>query len=353
MNKLNKKQKAVIWIAAAAALLSGILFAARQIVAASTKSSTTYTVKTETYENNIDIAGTVSAAHEQTLQALSDGTVIAVFVKKGDKLRKGDLIIQLDDTTEQYNLDKLDYDMASTRVTGSAKEYELMKKQRIALLQKISDRKVVATFDGVIADLDVKVGDSLEAKDSVGTLVDVTYLTAEVEIAETDVSKLAVSQEVEFTFPAYDGTVKGYVTGWPAIGTVTTRGATVVDAELRIDDYPKTILPNFSFTGEIKIAPDQQYLVVERYAIGYDEGKAFVESAKSGKRTYVSVRPYSGDYVRIMDGLSGGEVLKAQSVPKTSGKNKRMGPGGMPDGEMPPGGGNGGGSAGGPPPGGM
>lgn len=346
---MKKGIKIIIVSSSAAACIAIVLITARKIIAANKLSSTTYTVKSETYENNIDIAGTVSAAQEQTLQALGDGTVVGVYVKKGDKVKKGDLIIQLDDTTQQYNLDKLDYDMATAKVTGSTKEYELMKKQRIALLQNISDRKVVATFDGVIADLDVKPGASLEAKDSVGTLVDISYLTAEVEIAETDVSKLAVKQSVEFTFPACSETVTGYVTGWPAIGEVTTRGATVVNAELRIDNYPETILPNYSFTGKIKISPDQQYLVVEKYAVGYDEGKPFVQIAKTGEKKSVSVKPYTGDYVCITDGLSGGEVLKAQSSAAASGRNKR-GPGGMPGGNI---GGDHGGGAGGPPPGGM
>ena len=305
------------------------LFAARKIVAAKNQNTTTYTVRKELYKNEISIAGTVSAAKEQKLQALSAGTVVGVYVKKGDTLKKGDLIMQLDDTTEQYNLEKLDYDIATTRISGSQREYELMQKQRISLLQKISDRKVVATFNGVIADLNVAVGDSLEAKDKVGTLVDTNYLIAEVEIAETDVKKLKINQPVEFTFPAYDGTVIGYVTGWPAIGTITSRGATVVNAELRIDDYPESILPNFSFTGKIKIADDEELVIVERYAIGREGGNAFVELAKTGERIVVHARQYSGEYMQITEGLSGGEVLKEQSVPQYSGPRGRGGQPGM------------------------
>src|SRR5574344_1295308 len=116
-----------------------------------------------------------------------------------------------------------------------------------------SDKSYIATFDGVIADLDADPGDYLEAKDSIGTLVDTSYLKAEVEIAETDVIKLKAGQKVEFTFPAYDGTIEGYLVSYPAIGEVTTRGATVVKAVVRIDNAPSKILPNYSFTGKIQI----------------------------------------------------------------------------------------------------
>lgn len=216
-------------------IISGLTLA-RKRIARNSLDSTSYLVRKEISENCIEIAGTVSAAEEQKLQALSDGTVTGVFAKAGDKVKKGQILIQLDDTTQQYNLAKHDYDMQIAKANGSEKEYKLMQTQRLSLVQKISDRKIVATFDGIIADFDVSVNDSLEAKDTVGTIVNVDYLTADVEIPETDVAKLAVGQKVEFSFPAYtDKSVYGYVVSWPAIGEVTSRGATIVKAKVRID----------------------------------------------------------------------------------------------------------------------
>ena len=335
------------------AVLAGGLILIKSLISSKNTENVTYTINKEVYENVIEISGTVAAAQEQTLQALSDGTVLAVYVQAGDKVKKGDVILQLDDTTEQYNLAKHDYDMATTRISGSERELKLMETQRLSLVQKIADRQVVATFDGVIADLDVAVGDSLEAKDTVGTLVNVDYLTAEVEIAEADVQKLQIGQKVSFTFSALSNeTIEGYVTGWPAIGEVTSRGATVVNAKVRIDDYPEGILPNFSFTGKIELSPTEENLVVSRYAIAYDsDGQAYVQLAKTGETKNVSVQRYGSDYVKILEGLNGGEILKQLTKPKSSGWNKNQGGPGMPGGA--PAGGNGGfgGGAGSPPPG--
>lgn len=344
--KKKKIVKIIIIVIAVLAIIFFTLIGLRKIINSKTRDNTTYTVNKETYENVIEISGTIAAAQEQTLQALSDGTVLEVNVEAGDSVKKGDTIIQLDDTEQVYNLAKHDYSMATTRISGSEKELALMETQRLSLVQKIADRKVVATFDGVIADLDVAVGDSLEAKDEVGTLVNVDYLTAEVEIAETDVSKLKVGQKVIFSFPAYTKSdVEGYVVGWPAIGEVTSRGATVVDAKLRIDDYPEEILPNFSFTGKIEISPTEENLVVERYAVAYENGNAYVVLAKTGEKKSVKVVPYGTDYVKITEGLEGGEVLKQLTTPKKSGSNRNRGGGGQ--GNR---GGNGGGGPGGMPP---
>ena len=228
------------------------------------------------------------------------GKILNVKAKAGDSVKKGDVILQLDNTTELYNLAKHDYDMATTKISGSSRELQLKETQRLSLVQKVEDRKVTATFDGIIADLDVAVGDSLEAKDSVGTLVNIDYLVAEVEVAETDVSKLQKGQEVDLQFSAYPDVIKGYVESWPAIGEITSRGATIVKVKIRIDQYPSAILPNFSFTGKIQIEAPVDNLIVERNAIGYENKKAFVVLAKNEEKKDVKVIPYGKEYVKIL-----------------------------------------------------
>lgn len=328
-HKLTKKQKIVLGVVIGIlALFLVIRISKKAVDSKSSSGDETYQVRTETYENAIEIAGTVSAAKEQTLESLNDGTVVAVYKAEGDRVKAGDLIVQLDDTEQQYNLANLDYEISVARQNQTAGKLKLMETQRKSLVQKVSDRKIVAGFDGIIADLDVDPGDYLEAKDSIGTLVDTSYLTADVEVAETDVAKLVPGQKVVFTFPAYDGEVEGYLVSYPAIGEVTSRGATVVNAKVRIDNVPEGILPNFSFTGKIQITEPETKLVVERYAIGRENGEAFAEIiGRDGKTTkvVVKVQPYGIDYVNILEGLSGGEILKAQSSASKSGRMRISG----------------------------
>ena len=320
---MKKKLKIILICVAALAVIGAGLVVLKTVLSTKGTEKVLYTANVETYENIIEISGTVAAAQEQTLQARSAGTVTAVYVKAGDKVKKGDVIIQLDDSEQLYNLEKQEYNMATKRLTASERERKLLETERNALLQKVEDRKVIATFDGIIADLDVAVGDSLEAKDTVGTLVNTDYLTAEVEVTETDVSKLVVGQKVTFTFPALSKkTVEGYVTGWPAIGEVTSRGATVVMVKLRIDDYPAEILPNFSFTGKIEISPTEEYVVVSRYAIGYENKEPYVVLAKGEQKISVKIQPYGMEYVKVLEGLKGGEVLIQQTTSKMSGFNR-------------------------------
>lgn len=322
---MKKNKKIIILTVFSIILIFLIVFFSRKIFSSVRKTENFYTVTKEIFENVIEISGTVEAAQEQILQALSNGTVIQVYVEEGDYVKKGDVIIQLDDTTEQYNLAKQDYNIAAAKITGSEREIKLMESERLSLLQKVSDRKVVATFDGLIAQLDISVGDSLEAKDSVGTLVNVDYLLAEVEIPETDVGKLKIGQKVEFTFSAYkDKIIYGTVTGWPQIGEITSRGATVVKAKIKIEDYPPEILPNYSFTGKIQISEPEEFLLVSRNAVGFEERKTYVVSKNSSEKRFVKIQPYGSGFVKILEGdVKEGEILKELTPQKTSGAMKQ------------------------------
>lgn len=315
-NKTRKIIKIIIITVVIIALgVTGVLVA-RRFVSGGEAEEITYRVRQETYENVIEISGNISAANSQSLQAAGSGTVQAVYVKEGDRVKKGQVILELDATEQEYNLASLDYDIAQKKISGSKRELELLQTKRAMLVSKLEDRKVVAYFDGIIAKLSVAPGDYLDAKDTVGTLIDRTYMTASVEIVETDVAKLKPGQTVQFTFPAYENNVVyGYVVSYPAVGTISNRGATVVNAEVRIDDPPDAILPNYSFTGKIEISAAVTVNIVERQAIGYSNGNAYVEVVNndgSTARRDVSVESYGTQYVNILSGVRPGETLKSQ-----------------------------------------
>ena len=284
-----------------------------------TPQNVTYTVHSETVENIIEIAGTISAAQEQKLQAAGDGTVTGVYVAAGDTVKKGDILIRIDDTTQQYELEQQDYQIEQKRISGAQRDVEMLLKQRKVLEQKLEDRIIKANFDGIVAYLNVAEGDYLVAKDEVGTMIDRTYLKALVEVAETDSSKIKPGQKVMFSFPAYeDHKMEGYLVSSYAIATVTSRGASVVKAEVRIDNPPEQILPNYSFIGEIEISPPETILLVERQAIGYGEdGSPFAEKIfpdGTTERVPVTVTAYGNAFVKIISGLQDKDVLKQQST---------------------------------------
>ena len=115
MNKQKSKKKIIIIAIIVVVLIVGIIVA-KNMASSDTTDQTTFTVKKETFENTIEISGNISAASEQTLQAAGDGTIQKVYVKEGDYVKRGQILIQLDAMEQEYNLAKLDYDIEQTKI---------------------------------------------------------------------------------------------------------------------------------------------------------------------------------------------------------------------------------------------
>jgi multidrug efflux pump subunit AcrA (membrane-fusion protein) len=278
-----------------------------------------YTVQEEWFRNVIEIAGNIEAARQQNIQAAGDGTVEAVYVKEGDRVRAGQILFQLDDSQERYNLANHDFLMNQERINGATGRIALLEKQREVLLKNIENRSLEARFDGVIGKLTLAQGDYAKAQDIFGYLIDRSYLKATVEVVETDAARLKAGQRVRLIFPSYpDLQVEGVVLSYPAVGRIASRGATVLDTEIRIDNPPDEILPGYSFTGEIIGGEEEHILTVEAAAIMYENGLAYTEriggDGAPAERVAVEVIPYGRNMVRILSGLEPGDRLKGQTA---------------------------------------
>lgn len=309
---------------------SVILFGMAFLLLGSCKKETvtteqTYTVFTEVYENTIEISGNIDAADQQVIKSATNGTIEKVYFSEGDYVKKGDVICKMSDLEQQYNLANLRYQIDQKKINASPREISLLEMQLKVRQQELDDKKCIANFDGIIAKLNVLEGDYLEAKNNIATIINKDYLKATVEIAETDVPKLALNQKVTFTFPAYPQKLTGYVSYVPAVGTITSRGSTVLEAEVRIDNPPKEILTGFSFTGTIQITEPKTLTLVSKNALGFENKKTVVKRVRndgSEETVEVEFEMYGDKYINILSGVKKGDVLKNLSGTQRSGQNK-------------------------------
>lgn len=286
--------------------------------------SQTIKVFSQTFENTIEISGNINAADQQKMTAASDGIIEKVFFHEGDFVRKGDVICKMEDLEQQYNLASLKYQLAQKKLSASPRELELLEMQLKVKQQELDKKKCIARFDGIIAKLAVSEGDYLESSNEIATIIDRSYLKATVEVAETDASKLKLNQTVKFTFPAYSEPVTGYVSYFPAVGKITSRGSTVVEADVRIDNPPEEILTGFSFTGSIQITEPQTVVLVNKSALFYENKQPCVKKIGTGgteQTVPIEYEPYGNTYIKIISGVDAGDELKvANPVPKSGGK---------------------------------
>ena len=213
-------------------------------------------VEAKVYENvfttTIDLSGYVEPNEIQRVVLRATGAVTDVFVKEGDRVKKGDVLIALDSTNQQYTVASLEADLERVKLTGSDREVELTELRLKTALNNLDYTKAYANFDGVVAAVNVSVGDYFDAGSSAMTIIDRSTLKATVEIDEIDMQYVELGQKAVLYFDSYpDSSLVAHVSYIPMLGRYTNQGIGVMDVELTIPSPPPSIAPGFTFNGSI------------------------------------------------------------------------------------------------------
>ena len=237
------------------------------------------TIREETYMTSIDVSGSVEAFDTQKVQMRSDGSVVGVYVKEGDRVKKGQLLATLDDSDEQYEVANIEKQLETAKLGGttSARDIELMEMRLDSAKKRLENMKAYADFDGVVVKVDIRQDDYYKAGNAAITIIDDSKLKATVEVDEIDVQMLELGTKVDITSDSTPGVpIEGRVSYIPMIGRYTNQGIGVMDVEIIIDNPPASLKPGFSFGGTIAVGSEQKMLLVSQAAVSTSRGVSSV-----------------------------------------------------------------------------
>ena len=179
--------------------------------------------------------------------------------------------------------------------------------QAQAGLARVSDilakHDVVSPLDGIVTNLPVRLGETVvpgvqnSAASAVMTIADMSLITAEVKVDETDIVNLQLGQQADVTIDAVpDHTFKGHVIeiGNTAIlrssGQVASSSATSsTEAKdfkvvVALDDPPDTIRPGLSCTAKIVTATRHDVLAIPIQALTVRQKGDLEDAAKAKQK---------------------------------------------------------------------
>ena len=203
-------------------------------------------------------------------------------------------------------------DIRSKELTIQQRQNSLMSAQ-----QNYTDYFIRAPFDGVIAEVAARVGDSV----GIGTVL-MTLITeqqvAEIFLNEVDVAKVHVGQKVTITFDAIEElTTTGEVADIDTIGAAT-QGVVNYGVLITFDVQDERVKPGMSLAVNIITNSKPNVLVVPSAAIKSQGGNSYVEVMESGAtvptRTVVAVGLSNDTDTEIISGLSGDEQIVFQTI---------------------------------------
>ncbi len=332
----KRVKKTIIWILVIAIVMGGYYLYdfykknSRLPWAAAKPAVSLYTteeakVYESTYNTTIDLSGYVAPFEEQKVKFRSTGAITGVYVKAGQSVKKGDLLVTIDDTNQQYVLANLESQIEQAKIEGSARSLKLLELQKKTAENNLDYTRSYANFDGVVASVDVSVGDYFEAGASAMTVINRSKLKATVEIDEIDMQYVKLGQKAVLTFDSLPGqNVEAIVTYIPMIGRYTTQGIGVMDVKITIDDPPAGLAPGYTFEGRIDVEGEISMVLVPQAAVTTRRGTSTVEKKMSDGSTQtvtVSVKYLGEGLCQVLGGtLKVGDtvIVKKSTLPSDS-----------------------------------
>jgi membrane fusion protein (multidrug efflux system) len=186
----------------------------------------------------ITLSGTLIGNEKANVAAGAAGKVLATFMERGQSVKKGEVLAQLDaralraQTQEataqleslraqqaQSELDcartqrmfdkgaiaKAEYDRSRTQCETSRWSVSAAEARKTLAAEALRDLQIRAPFTGMVVERDITAGEYVHPDSPVATLVDVDSLRVELTVPEGDVAQVRQGMTVEFRTAANEG----------------------------------------------------------------------------------------------------------------------------------------------------
>ncbi len=184
------------------------------------------------------VTGTIQPERKADLRAEVSAVVLQVLKENGDVVRRGDVLVRLDETSIRDNVNSADdaarnaalaldqaernlqrlktlrasgmtslqaLDEAEVRRNGAQSELSAAKSRAAQARQQLQRTQIRAPFDGVVSDRKVSAGDTASIGKELLKVIDPTSLRFEGRVSADKISAVKVGQAVSFRINGYAG----------------------------------------------------------------------------------------------------------------------------------------------------
>ncbi|MBI2515117.1 efflux RND transporter periplasmic adaptor subunit [Candidatus Wolfebacteria bacterium] len=207
-------------------------------------------------------------------------------------------------------------DIQSAELTVKQRENALLDAK-----EKLADYFIRAPFDGVIAKLDVKKGDSVSVSTILATLITKQKI-AEISLNEVDVVKIKVGQKATLTFDAVEGlSIAGKVAEIDAVGAVS-QGVVTYTVKVALDTEDERVKTGMSVSAGIVTDVKPDILLVPNSAVKSQGSSQYVEVIEGEdlnlknlpRRQNVETGVSNDEFIEIVSGLKQGDKVVARTI---------------------------------------
>lgn len=287
------------------------------------------------FAHYIDLQGRISTENVYVVTPRGmGGQVKAVYVKQGDRVKQGQLLLKLDDAVVRQQMaqlkTQLDYarDLynrqqavwkegigTEVQVLNARNAVENLEKQQNLLNEQLAMSNVYAQASGVAETVNIRVGETFTGNPAAGiTIVNPSQLKAVVDVPENYASKVKKGMEVIVDVPDLQKRINARITLVSELIGQTNRSFT---AESKIPADP-LLKPNQIAIIRILDHSSKNAIVVPVATVQSDEKGKFVyvmdmQNGKAvAKKKNVVVGELYEDRIEIRQGLQANDQLITQ-----------------------------------------
>jgi RND family efflux transporter MFP subunit len=259
------------------------------------------------------------------------GQVKAIFVSEGDNVKKGQLLLKLEDGIIQQNIKQVESQLSFAKNIFSRQEnlwkegigtevqylsaknnVESLEKQIDLIKEQLSTTSVYAQVSGIVEVVSIRVGETFMGSPMAGiTIVNPTSMKAVVDVPENYVSKIRKGMPVVVGVPDLNQTFNSNISLVSELINVTSRSFI---AESKVSGS-KDLKPNQIAVVKILDHEAKNAIVIPVETVQSDEkGKYVYVAAVEGNKTVarkraVSIGEFYDELIEVNSGLAKGDKL--------------------------------------------
>lgn len=291
-----------------------------------------FVTKAETLDNIIVTHGSVMPNEEIELRSEISGKIESINFKEGGHVSKDQLLVQIDDSELQPNLQKLNVQLKIAQdefnrkkqlfeIQGISKEEYEAAELKVATLQsdmnlieaQIRNSKIIAPFSGTVGLRQVSPGAFVSVGGMIAKLVQSDPVKIEFTIPELYAHQIAADAQVQFKLAGSD---KSYTAKVYALDPAIDPATRSLKVRATAENKNGSLIPGAYAELTITLQQIENGLLVPALAVTQDiKGqKVFVMKNGQAVTKFVKTGIQKDDFVQISEGLEAGDTVITTSL---------------------------------------
>jgi len=256
-----------------------------------------------------------------------DGRVKQIFFKQGAYVKKGDLLLQMDDRLLQAQLEEAkarldlaesDFERATTlynkKFLAKAMYDDKKAKRGIALAEvkiakaRVEQAKIAAPFDGVMSLLNVNEGATIIRNKDVATILVLDPLYVDFSVPESLFGYLSSDSTVDVWLGSQDLPIEGVI---EALDSKVNPGTHSIQVRAKIPNEDNKMRPGQFSQVSLNLGQEKNAIVIPIQAVFQEGDSSYVYTVSDNiaikKEVTLGVREQG--QVHVKDGLKNGELV--------------------------------------------